>query len=178
MPRKRTLGALVFALVASALPVHAAEPAPGALGIVASSPTNEPSTTAPAGAATLADAATSLAREADWSFPAIRFEGASRGGLLPTLYVSLAGLNAFDAYSTSKGLGRGATEANPLMRTVAGNPTMMWMVKAGVTGVSIATAERLWRKNKRAQAVAVMVISNGMMAAVAARNARVLQDQR
>jgi hypothetical protein len=173
MLRRTTFGALVLTLLASGVPASAAEPASAAIEEPASGVPSETSAAAPG----VTPESPSVERDADWSLAPVQFGGARRGSLLPALYVSLAGLNAFDAYSTSKGLGRGAAEANPLMRTVAGNPTMVWVVKAGVTGASVAMAERLWRKNKRAQAVAVMVISNGMMAAVAARNASVLRKQ-
>ncbi len=134
--------------------------------------------------ATIADTASSvslaesLAGPTDPSLPSVRFGQPSRGGLLPALYVSLAGLNAFDAYSTSKGLGRGAVESNSVMKGVAGNPAALWAVKGGVTATSIFLAERLWRSNHKPQAVAVMIITNGMMAAVSARNAGVLKQQR
>ncbi len=100
-----------------------------------------------------------------------------RGTLLPSLYVSLAGLNAFDAYTTTVGVSTGATEANPVMRGVAGNPAAMWAVKGGVTAASIYMAERLWKKNRKVEAITVMAITNGMMAVVAARNAAVLNGR-
>jgi uncharacterized protein DUF5658 len=102
----------------------------------------------------------------------------SRGSLLPTLYVSFTGLNVFDAYSTTAGLRRGARETNPVMRAMAGNPAIVWTVKSAVTASSIAVSERLWRTGRRREALAVMIISNGIMAAVAARNAAVLQGLR
>jgi hypothetical protein len=105
------------------------------------------------------------------------FAPAHRGAALPSLYVSLAGLNAVDAYTTMKGLSGGATEANPLMKTITKNPAAFLAVKGGVTAGSILVAERLWRKGRRAQAIAVMVVSNGVMAAVAARNVSVLRQQ-
>jgi hypothetical protein len=126
-------------------------------------------------AARAAAAVRPLATDVDWSLPAVQFGApARRGRVLPALYVSLAGLNAFDAYSTSAGLSRGAREANPLMKSVAGNPAALWAVKGGATAASILVAERLWKQNKRGQAIAVMVVTNGMMAVVAARNASVL----
>jgi hypothetical protein len=114
----------------------------------------------------------------DASLPAIHFGQATRGGLLPTLYVSLAALNALDAYTTSKGLSQGASESNPMMRAVVGNQATLWAVKGGATAGSIFLAERLWRNNRKAQAIAVMVATNGMMAAVSARNASVIRQQR
>ena len=114
----------------------------------------------------------------DSSLPPVMFGRPSRGGLLPALYVSLAGLNAFDAYSTSKGLALGAVESNSTMKGVAGNRAALWAVKGGVTASSIFVAERLWRSHHKPQAVAVMIVTNGMMAAVSARNASVLRQQR
>lgn len=44
----------------------------------------------------------------------------SRPIVLPVLYASYAALQAYDVYSTRQGLARGAREANPLMKGVAG----------------------------------------------------------
>jgi hypothetical protein len=93
------------------------------------------------------------------------------------LYVSLAGLSALDVYTTNAGLSRGAAEGNPLMQNVVGSPAAMWAVKGATTATTIYFAERLWRKNQKAKAIAVMIVSNGVMAAVAAHNARVLRNQ-
>jgi hypothetical protein len=89
--------------------------------------------------------------------------------------LSLATLNAYDAYSTTSALGKGAVEANPLMRGVAGTPAALWAVKGGVTAMSIYAAERLWRDNHRVAAIALMAITNGVMAAVVTQNSRVLR---
>ena len=141
----------------------------------------------PASAADRGDAATgegvaavpALAADVDWALPAVHIgAGASRGSILPSLYVSLGALQAFDGYSTTTGLRRGATEANGMMKNVAGNPAAMWIVKGGVTAVSIYAAERLWKQNRRVAAIATMVATNGLMAMVAARNASVLRVQR
>lgn len=124
-----------------------------------------------------AAAASSLAADVDWSLPPIQIGSspASRGTLLPSLYVSLAALNAFDAYSTAKAVGSGiGTEANPMMRGVASHSAAVWAVKGGVTAASIFLAERMWRNHNRVAAIATMVFVNGMTAAVAANNARVL----
>ena len=120
-----------------------------------------------------------LAADVDWALPAVHIgAGASRGSVLPSLYVSLGALQAFDGYSTTTGLRRGATEANGMMKNVAGNPAAMWIVKGGVTAVSIYAAERLWKQNRRVAAIATMVATNGLMAMVAARNASLLRAQR
>jgi hypothetical protein len=98
--------------------------------------------------------------------------------VLPSLYVSLIGLEAYDGYSTTRGLRHGALESNTFMRGLAAKPAALWAVKGGATFVSIYMAERLWRKNRRGQAIALMVVTNGLMAAVAANNASVLHAQR
>jgi Domain of unknown function (DUF5658) len=97
---------------------------------------------------------------------------------LPALYGTLAGLQIFDGYSTVTGLRRGATEANPIVGGLAGNPAAFWSLKAASTGVSIYFAERLWKRGRRGQAIAVMLASNAVMSAVAARNASVLKATR
>jgi hypothetical protein len=127
---------------------------------------------------TVVAASNATAVATDWTMAPVSFGAPSRGRLLPALYVSLAGLNAVDAYTTSKGLSRGASESNAVMKGVAGNQAALWAVKGGVTASSIFIAERLWRGGHKPQAVAVMIISNGMMAAVSARNASVLRNQR
>lgn len=103
---------------------------------------------------------------------------ASRGAFLPSLYVGLAGLNAYDAYTTTKGVARGATESNGLLRGAAGSPAAIWAIKGGVTAGSILLSERLWRSGHRAQAIGMMVAANSVMAAVGARNSSVLRNQR
>ena len=78
---------------------------------------------------------------------------ADRGSLLPALYVSLAGLQAYDGYSTSRGLKSGASEANAVLGTVASHPAALWAVKGGTAFMSIYVAERLWRGHHRGQAM-------------------------
>jgi uncharacterized protein DUF5658 len=119
-----------------------------------------------------------LAGDVDWSLPAIEVRPATRPGPLSALYVSFAALQAFDAFSTLHGLGRGAAESNPVIAGVVGNPAAMWAVKGGVSAASILVAERLWRQHRRSASIATMVVANGVMAAVAARNAAVLGAQR
>jgi hypothetical protein len=80
-----------------------------------------------------------------------------RSLVLPSLYVSLSALQAYDVYSTLTALGHGATEANPMMQGVVGNPTAFVALKS---------------------AVLLMVASNGLMAYVARHNASVLGNLR
>ena len=134
---------------------------------------------------TTSSATTSAAREtmtpsagsADWSLRPVEFRTGRRPSVLPALYVSLAALQAFDGYSTTAGLSRGAQEANPMMRGVVGNSAAFWAVKVGSTAASIWIAERIWKTN-RVGAIVTMVAVNGMMASVAARNASVLKAVR
>lgn len=98
---------------------------------------------------------------------------ANRPRALPFLYVSLAALQAFDGYSTITGTARGAREMNPLVGAISGNAPAIWMLKGGVALASIYAAEKQWKNHHRARAVAIMVISNGIMTGVALRNASV-----
>jgi hypothetical protein len=101
----------------------------------------------------------------------------TRPAALPLLYVSLAGLQAYDVYSTRTALSRGGYEANPLMGGVANSTTGLVVVKAVSTAGTIFIAERLWKKN-RVAAIMTMVVANGVMAAVAMNNARTLNTLR
>ncbi len=94
---------------------------------------------------------------------------ARRPAALPVLYVSLAGLQVYDAYSTTRGLSQGARELNPLMRGIAGNSAALWTVKAATTASSILVAERLWKRNRTA-AILTMLALNGVVASVATHN--------
>jgi Domain of unknown function (DUF5658) len=117
-----------------------------------------------------------LAADIDWSLAPARVGSSnSRGALLPSLYISLAALNAFDAYTTSKGLQSGVgRESNAMMQGIAGRSAALWAVKGGVTAMSIFAAERMWKNHNKVGAIATMMVSNGVMAVVAANNSRVL----
>ena len=102
----------------------------------------------------------------------------SRGSLLPSLYVGLAALQAYDGFSTRKAISRGGVEVNPLMGPIASRSAALYAVKAATTAASIYAAERLWRQHHRVQAVALMAVTNGLMAAVATHNASVVRGLR
>lgn len=129
----------------------------------------------------IAAAASTLTQRADFgtglrstpSLPDVR-----RPLLLPALYAGSAVLQGYDAYSTMSALKRGGVEANPLMRSVVKSPVAFVAVKASVTAASIMAAERLWKNNHRVGAVALMLVSNGVMGMVAAHNASVLHKMR
>ena len=95
-----------------------------------------------------------------------------RPSALMPMYVSFASLQALDAHSTSRALDRGAVEANPLMRGLAGNTAGMLAIKAGATTAVVYSAERIWRKNRTA-AVVFMLAVNSAMALVVQHNYRV-----
>jgi hypothetical protein len=71
---------------------------------------------------------------------------------------------------------RGAVESNPVLGGVADNQAVIWVVKGAAAVGSIYMAERLWKRRQRGPAIAVMVLSNAVMAVVAVRNAAVLRQ--
>jgi len=99
----------------------------------------------------------------------------ARPQALPALYVSLAALQAYDGYSTVRGVAAGARETNPLVGGLAGQPVAFWTLKAASTAFSVFLAEQYWRDGHRTKAVVTMVAANALMAAVAARNAEILR---
>jgi hypothetical protein len=94
-----------------------------------------------------------------------------RPGALVPLYVSFGALQVLDAHSTSRALGRGGVEANPVMKGIAGNQAGMLAVKAAGTAGVIFASEKMWKKNRTA-AVIFMVASNAAMAWVVQHNYR------
>ena len=110
--------------------------------------------------------------------PISRRTSLSRPGALPMLYVSLAGLQAYDLYSTRSAVSHGGHESNPMMQGVADSTTGMAVAKAISTGGMIYLAERLWKTNHRKGAVVALLVTNGLMGAVAMNNANVLSQQR
>jgi hypothetical protein len=100
---------------------------------------------------------------------------AERGPMLPSMYASLIGLQAYDGYSTNHGLKNGASESNAALGVLTRHPAAVWAVKGATAFASIYVAERLWRQNRRGQAIVLMVVSNGIMAAVAANNAAIIR---
>jgi hypothetical protein len=97
-----------------------------------------------------------------------------RPGALVPLYASFATLQVLDAHSTSRALDRGAVEANPVMKGLAGNPTALLALKAAGTAGVIFASERMWKKNRTA-AVLFMVAANSAMAWVVQHNYRAVR---
>lgn len=96
---------------------------------------------------------------------------------LTALSVTSAALQGLDAYTTLTAINRGAVEANPLMRGAVRNPAVLMAVKSSMTAATIYAAQRLWPRNKAA-AVALLAVSNGVMATVVAHNMSVIQQMR
>lgn len=93
---------------------------------------------------------------------------------LVPLYVSFGALQALDAATTVRALDRGATEANPAIGGIAGNPAALVAVKAASSAAIVFAGERLWRKN-RVAAVALMAALNGAYALVVFHNYRTVR---
>lgn len=143
-----------------------------AYGAEASDPTNEPATSGSAEVVKSVVPASVMT----WH-PPTRESHRSRPAALPAFYASLAALQLFDGYSTTRALAGGAKEANPVMKGIVTRPAVFWSVKAAMAVAPTLAAERMWKTNKTA-AIAVMAVSNGMMAAVAAHNAKTLNRVR
>src|SRR5205823_11213546 len=58
-------------------------------------------------------------------------EPIARPSMLAPLYVSLASLQAYDGYTTLRGVNNGAHEANALVSVFAGKPPAFWAIKVG-----------------------------------------------
>ena len=102
---------------------------------------------------------------------------AARAALI-SLAAASASLQAYDTYSTLSALNLGAVEANPAMRGLARRPAALVAVKAGVAASSILASAQLWKQHHRKSAIALLVITNGTMTAVALHNASVLRSMR
>ena len=95
--------------------------------------------------------------------------------LMTSLYASTVAMQVLDVHSSLSAFRAGATEANPLMQDVTGNPAMFMAVKAGVTASTILAAKQLSKHNKMA-AVVTLVAINSAYAMVVSHNYRVAQS--
>src|SRR5262245_27004691 len=102
----------------------------------------------------------------------------SRPPALVPLYVGGVGLQAYDGYSTLRGVRQGNPETNPLVGGLTDRPAAFWSIKMISTATSILLTEQLWREGHRKQAIVMMIIADGVMAAVAARNASLIHSAR
>jgi hypothetical protein len=95
----------------------------------------------------------------------------TRPALLPALYVTLGGMQAWDLFSTSAAVKAGAREANPSAAPFANNTGSLLGLKLATTASTIFFAERAWKHN-RVAAVVMMAAINGATAVVAMQNVR------
>lgn len=160
----RTFQTTAFLVALSALPVFAATSEP----MVPTEPTSLTETATAAAALTAVEPFR----------VAVVAPAPNRGSMLPALYVGMAGIQAYDVASTLQALGRGATEANPLMKGAVKNPAVLIGVKASLAASTIYASERLWKRNHKTAAVVLMVASNVFYSAVAYNNANVLRTLR
>jgi hypothetical protein len=146
-----TLAVALFASLALAVPAAAQDHA----------------TQLPAAAITIAAVQLHTAPE----LTAARLETPRRPNSLLPLYLSFAAFQALDVHSTLGALNRGGVEANPLMKSVTGNPASLVAIKAAGTAGVLYTSERLWKKNPAA-AIVFMIGANSAMAWVVQNNYR------
>lgn len=149
----------VGALAPSELPApDATSPAPAAIAAVDAGPTP------------IADAVSTANDVLAPGRTRTSFSASSRrpAPLVP-LYASLAVLQGLDIYTTSAAISRGAVEANPAMKAVAGNAWASTAVKAAATAGSIYFIERAWKQNRKGAVILATVI-NAATAAVVAHN--------
>jgi hypothetical protein len=103
---------------------------------------------------------------------------ASRSPMLLAMYGTAGLLQAYDGFSTLKAVAANHVELNPMMAPLVQHPGLVIAVKAAMTIATISAAENLWRNNHHKQAMVMLIVSNGLMAAVSAHNAMVLRGQR
>ena len=90
---------------------------------------------------------------------------------LVPLYVSFVALQALDVHSTTRALGAGGAEANPLMRGVAHQPAALMAVKAGGAASTIWLTHKLAKRSKTG-AFVLMAAVNSAYAMVVTHNYR------
>lgn len=103
---------------------------------------------------------------------------ARRSPLLLAMYGSAGLLQAYDSFSTLKAVAANHVELNPMMAPLVNHPSLLIAAKGAMTIATIAAAENLWRSNHHKQAIVLLLVSNGLMAAVGAHNAVALRGQR
>lgn len=116
-------------------------------------------------------------RAADETVPAPNIS-TTRPALLVPLYAGNIVLQGFDTYSTLAAVRTGGVEQNPLVGGLVNHPAAFIAVKSGVTVASIYAAEHLWKSGRRAEAIAMIAVTNGLMTAVAINNASVMRRMR
>ncbi len=168
---RRSLATLCLGALLTSVPNLAAAQQPSTVGLSGAL------AAADLAASDLVPAITVSSITADLARPVIEVPRPSGRAGLVSLSVAAAALQGLDAYTTLVALNRGAQEANPMMRGAAGNPAALIAVKSSMTAATIYAAHRLWPRNKTA-AVAVLAISNGLLATVVAHNVSVLRQMK
>jgi hypothetical protein len=132
--------------------------------------TAEPSS--PAAALSITEAALAQAVAASAPTQSKPRSSSSTTAAMLSLYAVTVALQMLDAHSTMSALGRGAREANPLMKDIAANKAAMFGVKAAVAGTTILAMHKVSKKN-RVAAIITGIAINSAYAVVVAHNYRV-----
>ena len=93
-----------------------------------------------------------------------------RPAALTPLYASLAALQLYDGFASMTGQTGSLGGPGGVTATTGGNVAALWAVKSATTVGTIVVADRLWKRKHRAEAIAVMAVTNGVMAAIAMRH--------
>jgi hypothetical protein len=91
---------------------------------------------------------------------------------LKKMYFAYAALQASDVITTTAALKRGAREANPLIRNIAGSPKAMIGVKVAAGVATVVMIEKL-RETRPALATITLIAMNATLAAVTVNNVAV-----
>jgi len=91
----------------------------------------------------------------------LRNPGLKRPPALLPLYVTFATLQMLDAHSTTRALGNGGVEGNPIVALVTGNSGALYATKIAATAATIYLGERLWRENRFAAIIAMVAVNSG-----------------
>ena len=84
-------------------------------------------------------------------------------GLLMSLYVSTAAMQALDVHSTLTVMKQGGGEQNPFMQGVAGNTGALIAMKAGVAAGTIFATHKASKRNKVAAIVTAVAINSAYL---------------
>jgi hypothetical protein len=94
---------------------------------------------------------------------------AGRPSILTPLYIGFAALQAIDVHSTFRALNHGGRESNPIVARMIDAPAGLVALKAGTSAGIILVSEKLWKRN-RAAAVITMLVLNAAYAGVVTHN--------
>ena len=168
-PRLAALTVVVCAFAAPAAAQEITVPV-DSVTFAASDARSSTTNTATEKAALWAGALRADIQDPGWVIPARADIKEDRPKALVPLYATFIALQGMDIHSTRRGISSGAaTEANPLMKGVAGNTGALLAVKAASTAGVIFGVEKLRKKN-RVAAIALMVVINSATAYVVQHN--------